>query len=134
MLIFLILDLLLYEVLDRIFCTFWCLTWDLFYRLQEKWDQYLKASKSNNSWSWISKIEQKSEQFIWFWKMLSKFWMIIEISIFLHLISKFEESSIQFCWHSWDFFIEFQKMNFKHASMQKSNFNDETSLSAINVI
>ena len=134
MLILLTLDLLLYEVLDRIFCTFWCLMWDLFYRLQEKWDWHLKASESDNSWSQTSKVEQKSEQFIWFWKMSSKLWMIIKILILLHLISKLEESLIWFYWHSWDFFIEFQKMNFKHASVQKNSFNDETSFSAINII
>ena len=134
MLILLTLDLLLYEILDRISCTFWCLTWDLFYRLQEKWDQHLKASELNDSWSWTSKIEQKSKQSVWFWRMLSKLWMIIEVLILLHLILKFEESLIWFCWCSQDFFIEFWKMNFKHASMQRSDFNDETSFSAINVI
>ena len=134
MLILLILDLLLFEVLDRIFCTFWCLMWDLFYRLQEKWDQHLKASESDDSQSQTLKVEQKNEQSVWLWKMLNKLWMIIKISIFLHLISKSEESLIWFCWHFWNFFIEFWKMNFEHASAQKSNFNDETSFSAINVI
>ena len=59
--------------------------------------------------------------------------MIIEILILLHLISKFRKSSIWFCWYFQNFFIEFQKMNFEHASMQRSNFNDETSFSAINI-
>ena len=65
--------------------------------------------------------------------MLSKLWMIIEISIFLHLILKSEESSIWFCWHFQNFFIEFQKMNSEHASMQRNSFNDETSFSTINI-
>ena len=134
MLILLTLDLLLYEVLDRISHTFWYSMWNLFYRLQEKWDQHLKASELNDSQSQTLKVEQKNEQSVWFWKMSSKLWIIIEILIFLHLISKSEESLIWFCWHFQNFFIEFQKMNSEHASTQRSNFNDETSLSAINII
>ena len=66
--------------------------------------------------------------------MLSKFWMIIKILILLHLILKFRKSLIWFCWHFQNFFIEFWKINFKHASMQRNDFNDEISLSAINII
>ena len=87
----------------------------------------------NDSQSWTSKVEQQSEQSVWLWRILSKFWMIIKISILLYLIAKSEESSIQFCWHFQDFFIEFQKLNSEHASMQRSSFNDEISFSAINI-
>ena len=133
MLIFLTFDLLLYEVIDRIFCTFWHLIWDLFYKLQEKWNQHLKASELDNSQSQTLKVEQKNEQFIWFWRMSSKFWMIIKVSIFLHLISKFEESSIWFCWCFQKFFIEFQKMNSEHVNVQRNSFNDEISFSVLNI-